>query len=53
MFRKFMHVALAALAHLAILLSAHGLAEKVGHEIVSLVRDEWAVGVATLALGDE
>ena len=46
MFRKIVHATLALLAHVAVLFAAHGLAERVGHEVLALIRDEWVVNVA-------
>ena len=53
MFRKIVHFALAALAHIAVLFAAHGLAGHVGREIVELIRDEWALSLTTVALGGD
>lgn len=48
--RKFAHALAVLLAHVAVLVAAHGIAEHVGHEIVSLVWDEWLLTGAVHAI---
>ena len=49
--RKILNAAWAVIAHAIVLLTAHHLATHFGSEILSLVRDEWLVGIADIAMG--
>jgi hypothetical protein len=52
--RKMLNAAWVVLAHAVVLVAAHHVATHIGAEIVSLVKDEWLVGIAdrVLALGE-
>jgi hypothetical protein len=52
--RKALHILWVGVAHVVVLIAAHHIASHIGAELVSLVRDEWAVTIADrlFALGE-
>jgi hypothetical protein len=49
--RKLFNALWAVILHAVVLIAAHNVATHLGAEFITLVRDEWLVSVADVAMG--